>query len=89
MTDENHPRADEDIVEFYAAGSEVEADRIVLLLGDDGIEAHRRETSVPLVPSDGSSRHLITVFESDVERARALVKQAIADDVLPSSGMFL
>jgi hypothetical protein len=89
MTDKTHPRADEDVLEIYAAGSDVEADRILLMLNDEGVEAHRRETSVPMVPAAGSARYLITVFSSDADKARAVLKQAIADDILPKDGTFL
>jgi hypothetical protein len=89
MNDQNHPRADEDILEIYAAGSDVEADRILLMLRDEGVEAHRRETSIPMYPAAGTARFLITVFASDADKARLVLKQAIVDEILPKDGTFL
>lgn len=84
-----HPYDDEDIVEIYAAGSSVEADRILLLLGEIDVEGHRRETSVPMVPGAGSHRHLITVLAHDKAKAVEAIKQAITDEILPGDGTWL
>lgn len=88
-TDREHPLSGEDLVEIYAAGSEVEADRIVLLLEEEQVEAHKRETSVPVFPGAGSHRHLIVVFEKDRQTAVDSIKKAIEDQVLPNDGSFL
>lgn len=85
---EAHPLTDEDIVEIYAAGSDVEADRIVLLLEEQGVEAQRRETSVPVFPG-ATHRHLITVFAHERDKSLAAIRQAIEDNILPADGTFL
>jgi hypothetical protein len=84
-----HPYDDEDIVEIYAAGSSVEADRILLLLGENDVEGHRKETSVAMIPGAGSHRHLITVLAHDKDKAVSAIKQAIADEILPDDGTWL
>ena len=84
-----HPYDDEDIVEIYAAGSSVEADRIVLLLGENDVEGHCRETSVPVFPGAGSHRYLITVLSHSRQQAIDAIKQAIADEILPDDGTWL
>ena len=85
----DHPYDDEDIVEIYAAGSSVEADRIILLLGENDIEGHCRETSVPVFPGAGSHRYLITVLAHSRQKAVDEIKQAIADQILPDDGTWL
>lgn len=85
---ERSPLTDEDIVEIYAAGSDVEADRIVLLLEEQGVDAQRRETSVPVFPG-ATYRHLITVLAHDREKSVTAIRQAIEDGILPADGTFL
>ncbi len=87
--DQEHPLTDQDLVELYAASSQIEADRIVLMLGEEGIEAHAREASVAGFPSDANRRHLITVFGKDRGRAVELVQAAVDADVLTDKGTFL
>jgi len=89
IEDADSPWNDEDIVELYAAGSSVEADRIVLLLDEEGIEAQRRETSVPVFPAISNARHLITVLAHDKDRATEVIKRAIDDEILVADGTFL
>lgn len=90
MSDEaGNPLDDMDLVEVYAASSAMGADRIVLMLDDEGIAAQKRESSVAQIPSASTQRHLIIVPSPDKERAQALIKQAILDEVLPGDGAFL
>lgn len=93
MTDENQdaesPWNDEDIVEIYAAGSSVEADRIVLILDEENVEAQRREGSVPALPSISNARHFITVLAHDKDKAISVIKKAIEDEIIVPDGAFL
>jgi hypothetical protein len=79
----------EDLVEIYAASSAVEADRIVLLLDEDGIESIARETTMSSFPSPADSSHLILVREASRAQARALLEAARRDGAISESGAFL
>ena len=85
----NKPLTGHDLIEFYAAASPIEADRVVLLLAEEEIEATVRETSIPVFPTSGTSRYLVTVFHQDKEKANDLIKQAISDNILSSQGSLL
>ena len=87
--DDVNPLADEDLVEIYAAGGSVEAERITLLLKEEGIEASVRATSVPAFPGAGNQRHLIVVFATAKPQATSIIERAIADEVLIADGTFL
>jgi hypothetical protein len=87
--EETNPLDSMNMVDVYAAGSPMEADRISALLADEGIEPMTREVSVSEFPSTATQRFLILTAEGDKERAQALIRQAIADGVLPSDGSFL
>lgn len=87
--DEFNPLDEMDLAEVYAAGSAMEANRLVLLLQDEGIEAMSRESSVSKFPSTATQSYLITAPAPDKARAQALIKQAIADEIVPADGTFL
>lgn len=87
--EEQNPLDTVDMADVYAAGSPMEADRISALLLDEGIEAMQREVSVSEFPSTATQRFLILAAEADKGRAQELIRQAIADGVLPADGTFL
>jgi hypothetical protein len=87
--DEKNPLDDLEIAEIYAAGGAMEADRLVLLLQDEGIEAMNQMTSVSKFPSTATQRFLITAPAPDKQRAQALIKRAIDDEIVPADGTFL
>jgi hypothetical protein len=80
---------DESLVEVYAAASEVDARRMVLVLLDEGIEAQTREMSVPEFPTAGTARHLITVFQKDLNMAKNIIAKAVEDEIIAPTGAFL
>ena len=84
-----HPRTDMEIAEAYAAESELEAERIVLLLGDEGIEAFKREVSVSVIPTVAGLRFLVLVFAENLESTNKILTQAREDGILSDTGAFL
>jgi hypothetical protein len=85
-----NPFDDIELVEIYAAGSHMGVDRIVMMLQDEGVEALAREITVSEFPSSATERFLVTVPAGDKDKAVELIKQAIADKVLPAdAGSFL
>lgn len=84
-----NPMDQMDLTEVYAASSAMGAERIVLLLQDDGVDASLRESSVTGFPTVSTARHLIIVPSPEAERARSLIRTAIEDEVLPGEGTFL
>lgn len=89
MSDAHDANADLDMADVYAAGSSVEANRIALMLEDEGIEVMSREISVSEFPSLATQRFLLLTPASEKERAQGLIRGAIADGVLPAEGTFL
>lgn len=90
MSEEDHnPMDDVDLTDVYAASSGVGAERIVLLLQAEGVEAEARESSVAGFPAAGTQSHLVIVPANQREQARALIKKAVEDGVLPGDGSFL
>lgn len=85
MTD---PRL-EDLVEIYAAATAVEADRIVLLLEEDGVEAIARETTASSFPAPSDNSHLILVREGSRKQAHDLLEAARRDGAISEDGAFL
>lgn len=88
--DQHRPHPDEDLVAIYAATNAMEADRIVLMLKDEGIEhVLKQESSISEIPTVGTQSFLIAVLESDREKAQSVIRQAIEDGVLPKGGTLL
>ena len=80
----------EDIVEIYGASSQLEADRIVLLLEDEGVEAIARATSMSTsFPSPAEAHYLVCVRDPQKQQARTLIEEARRDGVISEHGAFL
>jgi hypothetical protein len=77
----------EDLVELYAAASAIEAERLVLLLNEDGVEALARETTASSFPTSGM--HLIMVRTSDREKAHATIALARSEGAVTDRGEWL
>ena len=84
----NDPRL-EDLVEIYASAGALEADRIVLLLEDAGIDAIARESTMSSFPSPAEASHLILVREPQKAQARALLESARRAGAIGETGAFL
>ena len=80
----------EDIIEIYGAATSVEADRIVLFLEEDGIEAIARATSMSSsFPSPVGAHYMICVREPQRSKAKALIDAARKDGAISEDGAFL
>lgn len=77
----------EDLIELYAPASQVEAERIVLLLEEDGVEGLARATSSSSFPT--ASQHLILVRAGDREKARKTIDDARREGVITDGGEWL
>jgi hypothetical protein len=84
-----NPMDDIDLLDVYAASSQIAAERIVLMLQDQGLQAECRESSVSGFPSVGTARFLIVMPANQGERAKSLIEEAIRDEVIPGEGTFL
>jgi hypothetical protein len=78
---------DEDLLELYSAPSQLEADRIVLMLGEDQIEGLARATTMTSFPTSGA--YLIVVRASDVAAARKVIAAARREGAISDGGQFL
>ena len=77
----------EDLLEIYAAATSIEAERLVMLLSEDGIEALARATTISSFPAGG--QHLILVKGSDREKATKTIADARREGVVSSQGEML
>ena len=76
----------EELIELYASPDAVEAERIVLLLGQDGIEGLVRATTSTSFPIAGAT--LILVAAHDVGRARGTIENARREGAISDGGEF-
>ena len=83
------PLTNVDLIDVYAASSQLESERIVAILADEGVEAQQSESSVAGFPTDSGHRFLITVFAPSREKAHAVIEQARTDAVITDDGSFL
>ena len=79
--------AHEDLVEIYAAASQIEGDRLVLLLEEDGVEALARATTSSSFPT--ASAHLILVRAGDRQKAKKTIEDARREGVISDGGEWL
>ncbi|MBM4279824.1 MAG: hypothetical protein FJ137_03440 [Deltaproteobacteria bacterium] len=77
----------DDLIELYAAANAIEADRLVLLLADDGVEALARATTMSSFPASG--QQLILVRGVDRARARTTIDNARREGVIADGGDWL
>ena len=76
-----------DIYTVYDAG---EVDRVVAILKESGIEGLVRDHSSSPFPTNLGSlaERVIAVRAEETQKARAIIQQAIDDEVISSSGVF-
>ncbi|HEY1098442.1 MAG TPA: hypothetical protein VGF99_05925 [Myxococcota bacterium] len=76
----------EHLIELYAAPGRIEADRLVLLLQEDGVEVITRPTTSSMFPVEGPM--LLLVPEHDVARARSTIENARREGAVGYEGEF-
>jgi hypothetical protein len=79
----------EDLVEVYAAANAVEADRLVLLLEEDGVEAIARETTMSSFPSPAEAHYLILVRDGSKAKAKEIIEAARREGAISTDGEHL
>lgn len=79
----------QDLVEIYGAKNVMEADRLVLLLGDEDIEAIYRATTMSSFPTSAEAHYLVCVRADDKARAVGLIEAARNDGAISTDGAFL
>ena len=77
----------EDLVEIYAAASSIEAERLVLMLEEDGVEALARATTSSSFPT--AAQHLILVRAGDRDKALITIGDARREAVISEGGSWL
>lgn len=76
----------DDLVEVYAASNQLEADRLVLLLQDDGVEALARATTMSSFPTTGA--WLVQVRFGDLATAKKVIAAARSEGAVSDRGEF-
>jgi hypothetical protein len=84
-----NPLDGEDLVELYAAKNAIEADRVVRILEDDGVEALYRETTMSSFPDPAEAHYLVMVRGDQATQARDLIASARTDGVISADGVFI
>jgi hypothetical protein len=79
----------QDLVEVYGAKNQVEADRLVLLLEDEGVESIQRATTMSSFPTSSEAHYLVCVREDDRQKALELIEAARRDGAISMDGAFL
>lgn len=79
----------QDLIEIYGAKNVMEADRLVLLLEEDGIEAIQRATTMSSFPTASEAHYLVCVREEQRARAVELIEAARRDGAVSTDGAFL
>lgn len=82
------PRFDE-LVQIYGAATRMEADRIVLLLDEEGVDAVVHETQATSFPSSSGAHYLICVRGPDEPRTRTVIEAARLGGAISEQGTFL
>ena len=77
----------EDLIELYAPANGIEAERLVLILAEDGVEALARATTMSAFPTQ--AQHLLLVRSADVTKARATIAGARREGVISQGGDWL
>jgi hypothetical protein len=78
---------DDDLVELYAPANAVEADRLVLLLAEDGVEALARATTSSSFPTAGQM--LLLVRGSELAKATSTIENARREGAISQGGDWL
>ena len=76
-----------DLLEVYSAPNQLEADRLVLMLAEDGVEAITRATTMSSFPVTGSV--LLVVPADDAEKARKIIGNARREGAVTDRGELL
>ena len=76
----------EELIELYAAADQLEADRIAMMLGQDGVEAIARATGSSAFPTEGAV--FVLVGAHDVDKARATIENARREGAITDGGEF-
>lgn len=75
---------------LYHAAHAVEAERIVSLLCEQGIQADYRQQQLPQLPGVATvGQHRISAAPSDHERASRIIDNAREDGIISRQGQFV
>ena len=79
---------EEELHDVYVCYNGLEAGRIQAILSDEGIESMIRDRSVSDFPTPNNleSRQIVAAYPSQEEKAREIIRQAIADEVISPDG---
>jgi hypothetical protein len=80
-----------DTVDIYACYETQQAERLVEILEEEGLDVLVRDRSSTLFPTNvgKSAQHIIAVAGSSADRAREVITSAVRDGVVPDDGEML
>lgn len=79
----------EKFVDIYQAADEIEAERIVGILRDAGLEAHLATPGISQLPVVNVPEHIISVVDKYKEHAIRIIEQSRQDQVISYEGSFI
>lgn len=79
----------ERLLDIYAASNEIEAERIIAILEDEGIFATESQTGISQLPVSSDTRYIIAVFKENAMAAKKHLEQARKDQVISENGGFI
>jgi hypothetical protein len=83
------PEDSERFIDIYAATDELEALRIMSLLEEEGIEAHKYLSGVSQFPALSSSAYVVAVINKKINEAKSIIEHAREDNIISKAGVFL
>lgn len=83
------PKAYERLVDIYAASDEIEAERIITFLRDEGIVTTESVAGISQLPVASDTRFIIAVLKDDLAQAKKLLNEARQDGIISENGTFL
>lgn len=76
-------------VDFYAVANRFEAEKIVFLLEDNGIEARQNKFSISQIPVISDTDYAISVKKEELHRAVGIIEEAQKNNIISNYGRFI
>jgi hypothetical protein len=77
------------LIDVYVASDEMEAERIMALLEEEGILATESSSGISQLPTIGDSRFIIAVQRGSIKQSKSVIEQARHDGVVSLKGVFI
>lgn len=76
-------------VDIFAVSNQIEAERTVFLLQENGIEAREHKFGISQLPVISDTDYVVCVKKDQINEAREIIKQAQKDQIISEYGKFV